>query len=133
MKDELSSLRERLLKEYQDKRDELNRQQEEIRAANARLQADRQSIEEELQQRRMPSKPKWRCKRARTESESLGRFREQYEELERLRATAREAVVLAQTRIGSYPRTDSGRGCPEAIGSRFRAQRLRTETARASQ
>ena len=34
---------------------------------------------------------------AHTESESLGRFREQYEELERLRATAREAVVLAQT------------------------------------
>ena len=33
----------------------------------------------------------------RTESESLGRFREQYEELERLRVTAREAVVLAQT------------------------------------
>ena len=99
MKDELSSLRERLLKEYQDKRDELNR-------AAGRNPAPRMPAFRPIGSRSrrnssnaaVPSKPKWRCKRWRTESESLGRFREQMRELERLRATARrEAVVLAQT------------------------------------
>ena len=43
--------RERLLKEYQDRRDELSRQQDDLRAADARLQADRHNLDSELERR----------------------------------------------------------------------------------
>lgn len=146
LKEELSSLRERLLKEYQDKRDELNRQQEETRAASARLQADRQSldaqrasIEEEIRHRRSALEAEQAMHSARTESESLGRFREQYEELERLRATAREAVVLAQAesaRIREQTQAEDERRrtevASELVDYEPRLRELRTEQDRLS-
>lgn len=129
VRDELSALRERMLKEYQERRDELARQQEEIRDGNARLTASRDSldaelgrrwsvlvadfeehrkrlemevagrrelVEEEMRQRRAAFEAELAAKTARAETEALARYRDQFEELERLRASTHEALCAAR-------------------------------------
>jgi trichohyalin len=64
LKDELSLLRERLLKEYQERRDELARQQEAIRDANLKLQSDRKDLEVETSGRRLLIDEELRQRRA---------------------------------------------------------------------
>jgi len=130
LRDELSGLRERLLKEYQDRRAELAAQQDEIRAANAQLQNDRGAAEADLDRRRVELQTEienhrlhieaetvrrrelldeeLRQKRATfdvelaarsnaAETEALTRFRDQFEELERLRTSTRDTVTRAET------------------------------------
>jgi chromosome segregation ATPase len=129
LKEELSNLRERLLKEYQDRRDELSHQLDEVREVNAKLAIDRAAfdaeleqrraglqsevekhqqslhteatqrrelLEEEFRQRRITFEAELAGMASQTESESLGRYREQFEELERLRALARDVVAQAE-------------------------------------
>ena len=100
LRDDLSALRERLLTEYQERRDELSGQQEKINLQHRKLEAEaaaqRELVEEELRQRRAAVEAELAARAARTESEALGRFRGQFEELERLRAAAREAIAQAR-------------------------------------
>ena len=129
VRDELSVLRERLLREYQERREELTRQQDSIREGNARMAADRQSldselnrrwttlqadvdaqrkrleaeildrrelVEEELRQRKTAFEAELAARAARAETEALNRYRQQFEELERLRATTHDAIASAR-------------------------------------
>jgi chromosome segregation ATPase len=129
LRDELGRLRERLLNEYQSRKDELSLQQDDIRSANTQLQNDRGAAEadldrrraglqselekhrdnldaeaaqrralldEELRQQRIAFEAELAARASATESEALDRFREQFEELEKLRASARDIVAKAQ-------------------------------------
>ncbi len=130
LREELGGLRERLLKEYQDRRAELAAQQDEIRAANAQLQNDRGAAEadldrrraelqsevekhrenlaaeaverrslldEELRQKRAAFEAELAAKASAAEAEALARFRDQFEELERLRASTADTVARAES------------------------------------
>jgi hypothetical protein len=96
VRDELSALRERMLKEYQDRRDELTRQQEAIREGNARLTADRESLDAELNRRWAVLQGDFEEQRKRLEAEVAGR-RELVEEELRQRRAAFESELAAKT------------------------------------
>ncbi len=117
-RDELSDLREGLLKEYQERRTELSTRQDELRAGEAAInsrQAElqlavqnhatqlegeaarrRASLDEELRQRRATFEAELAALATASEAESHARFRDQFEELERLRETTGTLVADAQ-------------------------------------
>ncbi|MBA4189141.1 MAG: hypothetical protein C0467_14180 [Planctomycetaceae bacterium] len=117
-RDELAALREGLLKEYQERRAELANSQEAIRTAEAELQRRRSelqleaqshrtqleeeairrraTLDEELRQRRSTFEAELAALATASEAEANARFREQVEELERLRASAHVIVAQAE-------------------------------------
>jgi chromosome segregation ATPase len=137
LREELSSLRGELLREYQERRAELAAQQDEVREANARLQNDRgaaeadldrrraelqaeverhrtsldeeatrrrELLEEELRQKRIEFEAELAAKASATEADALARHNEQFEEIERLRASVRETVSRAEAEAAATRR-----------------------------
>jgi len=117
-RDELAKLREGLLKEYQDRRSELTTRHDELRAteveinrrqAELQLAVQNQStqleaeatrrravLEEELRQRRSTFEAELAALATASEAESSARFRDQFEELERLRESTSTIVADAE-------------------------------------
>jgi hypothetical protein len=137
LKDELSLLRERLLREYQDRRNELSRQAEELRDSGAQLRVEREKCEaqsnhsspdietalavqrqkldieaarrrdlmdEELRQRRATFEVELASAASRAEADALHRYREQFAEVERVRAAAHEALESARVEADEIKR-----------------------------
>jgi len=137
LKDELSVLRERLLQEYQERRNELARQAEKLRDAGAQLRADREGFEaqrnerssdvetaltfqrqkldieaarrrdlmdEEIRQRRTTFEAELATMASRGEADALHRYREQFAEVERLRAAAYDELEKARAEAAEIKR-----------------------------
>ncbi len=95
LKEELANLRERLLKEFQERRDDLARQQDAVREVNAQLSSDRQAFDVELEQRRAELQSEIEKHRQNLDTEAKQR-RELLEEEFRQRRTAFEAELAAR-------------------------------------
>ena len=126
VRDDLAGLRERLAREYQERRDQLAREQNELRAATATLHEERTAFAAEQARRRTDFDEDLRrtretaaadhAGRAREiETEALGHYRAKLEEVDRFQESLRAAAAtLAERREQFDAELDARRAAADA-------------------
>lgn len=98
-RDELATLREQLLGEYQERRAELAKQQDEVREANARLKSERDAADADIERRRVELAEEIEKHRATLDAEATRRRELLDEELGRRRAEADAELAVHEPKI----------------------------------